>query len=136
MIQDRIKEYINRFDRFAAGNNIRLTKVEPGYAEAEMIISEELLNGNDVVQGGAVFTLADIAFAGAANAENKGMVTQSSNITFLRPGDGEKLFASAREIHRGKNTGVYEIRITNTRGKLVACGEMIGFATGRPLIEE
>ena len=136
MIQDRIKEYINRFDRFAAGNNIRLTKVEPGYAEAEMIISEELLNGNDVVQGGAVFTLADIAFAGAANAENKGMVTQSSHITFLRPGDGEKLFASAREIHRGKTTGVYEIRVTNTRGKLVACGEMIGFATGRPLIEE
>ena len=64
MLQDRIKEYINEFDRFAAGNNIRLTKVEPGYAEAEMVITPELLNGNDVVQGGAIFTLADIAFAG------------------------------------------------------------------------
>lgn len=136
MIEDKIKEYINRFDRFAAGNNIRLTKVETGYAEAEMIVTTDVLNGNDVVQGGAIFTLADIAFAGAANAENQGMVTQSSSLTFLRPGDGEKLFASAREINRGRTTGVYEIRVTNMKGKLVACGQMLGFATGKPLIEE
>ena len=136
MLQDRIKEYINEFDRFAAGNNIRLTKVEPGYAEAEMIITTALLNGNNVVQGGAIFTLADIAFAGAANAENKGMVTQSSNITFLRPGTGDKLFASAREVNRGKTTGLYQITVTNSAGKLIASGQMVGFATGRPLIEE
>ena len=136
MSENKIIDYINRFDRFAAGNNIQLTKVEPGYAEAEMIITTDLLNGNNVVQGGAIFTLADIAFAGAANAENKGMVTQSSNLTFLRPGSGEKLFASAKEINRGKSTGVYEIRVTNEPGKLVACGQMIGFATGRPLVEE
>ena len=134
MLEEKIKEFINKYDRFAAGNDIQLTKVEPGYAEAEMIISEALLNGNDFVQGGAIFTLADIAFAGAANAENKGMVTQSSNITFLRPGDGKKLFASAREINRGRTTGLYEIRVTNDRGKLVACGQMVGFATGKPLI--
>ena len=136
MSENKIIDYINRFDRFAAGNNIQLTKVEPGYAEAEMIITADLLNGNNVVQGGAIFTLADIAFAGAANAENKGMVTQSSNLTFLRPGSGEKLFASAKEINRGKSTGVYEIRVTNEQGKLVACGQIIGFATGRPLVEE
>ena len=134
MLQERIKEFINKYDRFAAANNIRLTKVEPGYAEAEMVISESLLNGNDFVQGGAIFTLADIAFAGAANAENKGMVTQTGNITFLRPGEGEKLFASAREINRGKTTGLYEIRVTNDRVKLVACGQMVVFATVKPLI--
>lgn len=136
MIEEKIKDYINRFDRFAAGNNIRLTKVEPGYAEAEMIVTTDVLNGNNVVQGGAIFTLADMAFAGAANAQNNGMVTQSSNLTFLRPGDGEKLFAAAREINRGRSSGLYEIRVTNTKGKLVACGQMLGFATGRPLIEE
>ena len=64
------------------------------------------------------------------------MVTQSSNLTFLRPGSGEKLFASAKEINRGKSTGVYDIRVTNEQGKLVACGQIIGFATGRPLVEE
>ena len=136
MLDERIIDYINRFDRFAAANNIRLTKVEPGYAEAELIITDNVLNGNDVVQGGAIFTLADIAFAGAANAENQGMVTQSSNLTFLRPGDGQKLFAVARVINRGRATGLYEVEIRNDRGKLVAHGIMNGFATGKPLIGE
>ena len=136
MPDERVIDYINRLDRFAAANNIRLTKVEPGYAEAELIITENVLNGNNVVQGGAIFTLADIAFAGAANAENEGMVTQSSNLTFLRPGDGEKLFAAARVINRGRTTGLYEIEVRNDRGKLVAYGVMNGFATGKPLIGE
>ena len=136
MLDTRIIDYINRLDRFASGNDIRLTKVEAGYAEAELTVSEKLLNGNDVVQGGAIFTLADIAFAGAANSENEGMVTQSSHLTFLRPGTGKKLFASARVIHRGRTTGLYSVEIRNEEGKLVASGQMNGFATGKPLIED
>ena len=136
MLDERIIGFINRFDRFAAENNIRLTKVEPGYAEAELIISESHLHGNNVVQGGAIFTLADIAFAGAANAENEGMVTQTSNLTFLRPGDGTKLVAAARVVNRGRMTGVYTVEVRNDRGKLVAYGQMNGFATGKKLIEE
>lgn len=136
MLDPRVIDYINKFDRFAACNNIRLTKVEPGYAEAELVVTENLLNGNNVVQGGAVFTLADIAFAGAANSENMGMVTQNCSLTFLRPGDGEKLFATARGIHRGRTTGLYEVEVRNDRGKLVAVGQVNGFATGKPLIEE
>jgi len=136
MLDPRVIDYINRMDRFAAANNIQLTKVEPGYAEAELVITEAMLNGNNVVQGGAIFTLADIAFAGAANSENAGMVTQSANLTFLRPGDGTKLFATARVIHRGRTTGLYAVEIRNDRGKLVASGQMNGFSTGKALVEE
>ncbi|MBR2374451.1 MAG: PaaI family thioesterase [Lentisphaeria bacterium] len=136
MISEKIKEFINTFDRFAAANNMRLTRVEPGYAEAELIITPQVLNGNNVVQGGAIFTLADLAFAGAANAENNGMVTQCCNLTFLRPGDGTKLTASARELNRGRMTGVYSVEVRNDRGKLVACGQLNGFATGKSLIGE
>ena len=136
MLDPRVIDYINRLDRFAAGNNMRLTKVEPGYAEAELVITESMLNGNNVVQGGAIFTLADMAFAGAANSENNGMVTQCCNLTFLRPGDGEKLFATAKVIHRGRTTGLYAVEVRNDRGKLVASGQINGFSTGKPLIEE
>ena len=136
MSPEKIKEYINRFDRFAAANDIRLTRVEPGFAEAELIVSPKLLNGNNVVQGGAIFTLADIAFAGAANAENIGMVTQSCTLSFVRPGEGAKLTATARVVNRGRMTGVYFVEVRNDRGKLVACGQINGFATGKPLIEE
>ena len=131
-----IKNYINRFDRFAAANNIRLTRVEHDFAEAELIVTPEMLNGNDVVQGGAIFTLADIAFAGAANSENQGMVTQSCTMSFVRPGSGSRLTAEARVINRGRSTGVYYVEVRNDQGKLVACGQINGFATGKPLIEE
>lgn len=134
MSAEKIKEFINKFDRFAAANNMQLTRVEPGYAEAELIITPQVLNGNDVVQGGAIFTLADLAFAGAANAENNGMVTQSCNLTFLRPGDGTKLTAVAKVMHRGRMTGLYCVEVRNDRGKLVACGQLNGFATGKQLI--
>ncbi len=131
-----IRNYINRFDRFAAANNIRLTRVETNFAEAELTVTPEMLNGNDVVQGGAIFTLADIAFAGAANSENQGMVTQSCTMSFLRPGSGSRLTAEARVINRGRSTGVYYVEVRNDQGKLVACGQINGFATGKPLIEE
>ena len=131
-----IKNYINRFDRFAAANNIRLTRVERDFAEAELIVTPQMLNGNDVVQGGAIFTLADIAFAGAANSENQGMVTQSCTMSFVRPGSGSRLTAVARVINRGRSTGVYYVEVRNDQGKLVACGQINGFATGKPLIEE
>lgn len=136
MCCEKIKDFINEFDRFAAVNNMRLTKVEPGFAEAELLITPQVLNGNNVVQGGAIFTLADLAFAGASNAENDGMVTQCCNLTFLRPGDGEKLTAVAKVINRGRMTGVYSLEVRNDRNKLVAYGQINGFATGKPLIEE
>ena len=44
--------------------------------------------------------------------------------------------ALARVINRGRTTGVYSVEVRNDRGKLVACGQINGFATGKPLIEE
>jgi len=50
-------------DRFAAANGVRLLEAGPGLARACLRLRPSHLNGVDVVQGGAVFTLADFAFA-------------------------------------------------------------------------
>lgn len=136
MVTEKIKDHINSFDRFAELCGIRLTRVEPGYAEAEMEISPRLLNGRGFVQGGAVFTLADIAFTGAANSDNDGMVTRSADLTFLRPGSGSRLVARAKLVGRGKTAGLYRVEVLDDREKLVAFGVVNGFATGQPLVEE
>ena len=66
-------DYLKIFekDRFAKTSGIRLLEASPGYAKAEMVINENHLNAVGVVQGGAIFTLADFTFAVASNSHGK-----------------------------------------------------------------
>ena len=48
-------------DRFAVHAGAELLEIKEGYARARMLVTEKLLNGADVCQGGALFTLADLA---------------------------------------------------------------------------
>ena len=62
-----IKELLNRTDRFAANAGCRITEVDEQHAEAEMTVTAMHLNGGNVCQGGALFTLADLAIAAWMN---------------------------------------------------------------------
>ena len=64
----RAVEFLNEYDHFAKKNNIRITKIREGYAEAVFEADDRHLNGLGIVQGGALYTLADLAFAGAVNS--------------------------------------------------------------------
>lgn len=107
-------------DRFAQLLGIRIEELRVGYARASMIIDERMLNGVDIVQGGAVFTLADYAFALAGNTHENVAVGIESNISFMKPTRGGMLFAEAEEISRSKSLGSYVVRITDENGELKA----------------
>jgi acyl-CoA thioesterase len=124
---EKIKEYLNNEDRFCRFNGIRLTEVGDGCAEAVLQISENSLNGRDVVQGGAVMTLADLAFAGAINGSGVSGVTLNCTANFIRPGTGKFLRAAARKISQGKKTAVYNVEVFQDDGKLVATMSITGF---------
>ena len=55
-------------DKFAINAGVELLEVGNGYAKARMEIKPAHLNGGGVCQGGAIFTLADLAFAAASNS--------------------------------------------------------------------
>lgn len=129
---DAIRDLLNEEDRFCRYNGIRLDVLRTGYAEAVMDLNEHTMNGIGIVQGGALFTLADFAFAGAGNSYGVHMVGLSSSINFIRPGTGKRLRAKASEISRGSRTCVYRVEIVNDDGKLVAHGTFTGFITGEP----
>lgn len=124
---EKLKLFLNDNDRFCRFCGIKLTRVEPGYAEAELPVTPDTFNSRNVVQGGAIMTLADFAFAGAANA--MGCTTVSTGITtnFIRPGTGEKLIARARKIHHGRSTCLYQVDVVNDQEKLVASVNVTGF---------
>lgn len=133
MTIEEIKEKLNRDDRFCWYNEMRIDVIRPGYAEAVMEITENKLNGLGIAQGGAIFTLADLAFAGASNAAGFRTVAFTSNISFIRPGTGRRLRAVATEVSRGRRTGVYSVQVFNDDGKVVAHGTTTGFISEEKL---
>ncbi len=121
-------------DRFARQAGVVLLEVKEGYSKASMTVKEEHLNAGGRTQGGAIFTLADLALAAAANSRGTLAFSLSSNITFLRAsGVGDTLYAEARERYMGRTTGYYQIDVTNQRGELIATFESSVFRKGDPL---
>ena len=59
-------DFLNEKDRFAKSIGAQLTELREGYSRAELTVEERHLNGADVCQGGVIYTLADLAFAGVA----------------------------------------------------------------------
>lgn len=118
-----IQEFFKN-DQFATNAGIELIEAGEGYSKARLEIKQAHLNAGNRTQGGAIFTLADLALAAAANSRGQLAFSLSSNITFLRAsGAGDTLVAEARERYTGRSTGYYQIDITNQKGELVATFE-------------
>jgi acyl-CoA thioesterase len=57
---DRFVDYFNKEDNFSKTNNIKLIKMDIGYAQAELEVKESGCNFMGSLHGGAMFTLADV----------------------------------------------------------------------------
>lgn len=129
MMDDKMMRALEN-DRFAAYVGIRLIKVEEGYALAQMEISDKHLNGLNMVQGGAMFTLADYAFAAAANSKGQVTVSVNANMTFFSSPKGKILTAEAKEISTTKKLCGYNVDVLDERKKVVARLAVTGYIKG------
>ena len=115
-----IKEILNRTDRFAAGAGCRITEVDEHHAVAELTVREAHLNGGGVCQGGALFTLADLAIAALMN--NRGRLTFgiSNTMMFVASAhEGDTLRAEAVFVSDHHKIPSVEVRVTNQDNNLV-----------------
>jgi len=117
-------------DRFAKYIGIKLIKVGPGYAVSQLEITENHLNGVDIVQGGVIFTLADFAFAAASNS--KGFVTLgiNANISYYKSPQGKLLTAEATEISSYKKLCGYNVDVFDENKDLIARFNATGYIKG------
>ena len=98
-----------------------LDAVGPGTATTAFTVEKHHTNGHDICHGGYIFTLADSAFAFACNSYNRIVVAQHNTITFVAPGRlGDRLTAVAREIALYGRSGIYDVRVTDQAGRLIA----------------
>ena len=130
--------FLRRFfrrDRFAAAAGVKLVEVRPGYARARLEVAAHHLNGVDVVQGGAVFTLADFAFAVACNTHGPVALAIDVGISFLRPTTEGVLIAEASEVSRTSRLSRVEVEVRDGHGQLVALFHGTAFVTKEVLAE-
>lgn len=106
---------------------IVIEEVKPDYAVCSFEVTERHKNRNGVVMGGAIFTLADFAFAVASNASVVPTVTLNANITYLAPAVCKKLTAKALCERSGGGSCAFRIEITDEKGTMVAVAAMTGY---------
>lgn len=115
-----IQELLNKTDRFAANAGCRITEVDEQHAVAEMRVTEAHLNGGNVCQGGALFTLADLAIAALMNYSGQLTLGISNNILFTSSAkEGDLLRAEAVSVSNHHKIPSVEVRVTNQDGRLI-----------------
>lgn len=120
-------------DKFALQTGVTLLDVGNGYAKACMEVRPEHLNGGGVCQGGALFTLADLAFAAATNSHARLTFSIDSSIHFFRSVSEGILYAEAHEVFNHKRLANCEVRITTEEGELIATFNGTGYRKDIPL---
>lgn len=109
-----------RGDRFAMVNGMTIDEIGDGESVCSLVLTDNHRNANGGVMGGAIFTLADLAFAAAANNVHRPTVSQQVSTNFLSNSRGSKLIARAVCRKNGKTTAIYNVNITDDLGRDIA----------------
>jgi acyl-CoA thioesterase len=115
-IRERIEQ-----DLFARSLGIELLELAPGFAKCALTLRAEMVNFHGSAHGGAIFSLADAAFAAACNASGQTAVALAVTINFLdavKP--GTRLIVEAQEESAGTRIALYHLSVRDESGKLVA----------------
>ena len=107
-------------DRYAALTGVEIVEARIGYCKTSLEIEEKHLNAAEVVQGGVIFTLADLAFAVASNSHGQLALAININISYLRPKSSGSLYATATEVCEPNRLGAYDVLVTDEEGEVVA----------------
>jgi len=133
---ERIRDHFKK-DRFATGNGIVIDSVTEDCVVCSMELTPGHRNSAGGVQGGAIFTLADLAFGVHCNlgwvcGEDTGVTLgQSCSISFLKGTKGSRLIAKSTRLSKGRSISVFRVCVEDDLGVPIA--EMLanGFTTNR-----
>jgi acyl-CoA thioesterase len=126
-----------RRDRYGELLGIELLEMGPGSSLLSMVVRDDMFNFNGLAHGGAIFSLADAAFAVASNSHGVTAVALNMEISYLRTvPSGTRLLAEATEEHLGRRTALYHITVSTEDGDLVASCHGVVYRKRESLLEE
>jgi acyl-CoA thioesterase len=107
-------------DLYARYNGITLLETGTGTAKVSMKIGEQHRNSHGTVHGGAIFTLADTAFALASNSEGIPAAAINASITYMKAAREGTLYAAAEEFAKNPKLATYVVTVTDDTGDRIA----------------
>jgi acyl-CoA thioesterase len=113
------KEFFSR-DSFARESGVFLIEASPGKAQVKMEVTEKHLNSHGTVHGGAIFTLADSAFAIASNSHGTPAAAINSHISYMKSVTSGTLYAEAEEISLNPKIATYLVSVTDDSNERIA----------------
>jgi 1,4-dihydroxy-2-naphthoyl-CoA hydrolase len=121
---DRTVRWLQELPPFPRRLGITVTSAEPERVVAELTVRDDLCTAGDIAHGGAIMAFADTigALGTIMNLrEGQGTTTVESKTNFFAPARvGTRLIAEATPLHRGRRTQVWETRLSDADGRLVA----------------
>jgi len=118
-IMDDITGFFDK-DLYARENGIELLHVGKGVAGVRMAIQEKHINSHGTVHGGAIFTLADTAFALASNSHGIPASAINAHISYMKAARSGTLRAEAREFALNPRLASYTVEVTDDAGEKIA----------------
>jgi len=108
--------------------NIKVIKIEEGYAVTQMKVSSKYDNFFSITHGGAIFSLVDVAFGTASNSYGNVAVALSMSINYIKPSQsGDLLTAEAVEISRSRRIDTYNIIVKNNSSDVIASCQAVAY---------
>ena len=119
---------------------ICIDSVDENVTVCSLLLNDIHRNAKGHVMGGVIFTLADFAFAIAANSNilaerlqgiesQLQWVSSSSTIHYLAPVKGNILKAITKPVRRGKTQALYQTIVTDSENRQVALATTSGTRT-------
>ncbi|MGD9817613.1 MAG: PaaI family thioesterase [Desulfomonilaceae bacterium] len=130
IIEDPIKfaaEVVGK-DPFATLLGINVEEVRDSYARVSLKIKEEYCNSAVRAHGGALFSLADQAFAIACNSRGYAAFAAEMKINYFQGvSPGQILFAEATPLDIRKRISLWNIDVTDTQGTKIAVAHGLAY---------
>ncbi|RYY10450.1 MAG: hydroxyphenylacetyl-CoA thioesterase PaaI [Cytophagaceae bacterium] len=130
-----VRELLLRQDTFSQLLGLVVEEVGPGYCRLHFAVRPDMLNGFGSLHGGATFAAADTAFAFACNSHGRQSVGLTVTVDYLEAGRlGDVLTVEAREESLKHKVGVYQVRVVNQDGIVLALFKGTAYRTSREIL--
>ncbi len=123
---ERVRKFF-RNDLFATEAGAFIEEIDDHYAKVSLSLNEHHKNAAGGIMGGVYFTLADFAFAVAANWQRVGTVSINTDISFIGVPKTDRIFAETELLKNGRTTCCYNVRVYDEDNNPVAAVKFLGF---------
>ncbi len=104
----KVTEHIREHDKLIDLFDMDIQETAPGRAKLSMRVGKNHLNAAKLCHGAALFALADVAFALAANCHGQMALAIEASINYFRPvKEGSVITVTCEQEYQGRRTGVY-----------------------------